>query len=81
MVKLVGLFGSMREGESEEVGQKLFGETLDIHTFKFPIFPRFTMCAEEAGGNLTDCKELGLDNQAFEHVEECNTWDRDRCPR
>ncbi len=31
VVKLVGLFGSMREGESEEVGQKLFGKTLDIH--------------------------------------------------
>ncbi len=42
---------------------------------------RITLCAEESGGNLTDCADLGLHNQAFEHVEECNTWDRDRCPR
>ena len=42
---------------------------------------RFTMCAEEAGGNLTSCKEMGLIAQAFEHVEECNTWDKKTCPK
>ena len=39
------------------------------------------MCAEEAGGNLTSCKEMGLIAQAFEHVEECNTWDKKTCPK
>ena len=42
---------------------------------------RYTMCAEEAGGNLTSCKEMGLIAQAFEHVEECNTWDKKNCPK
>ncbi|TRY76932.1 hypothetical protein TCAL_10625 [Tigriopus californicus] len=43
---------------------------------------RYTLCAAEAEGNLTDCKALGLKNQAFEHIEECNTWVNDRavCP-
>ena len=40
---------------------------------------RYTMCAEEAGGNLTDCGNLGLVEQAFDHVVECNTWDRKTC--
>ena len=44
---------------------------------------RYTLCAQEAGGNVTNCKDLGLTSQAFEHIEECNTWRNDRnfCPR
>ena len=43
------------------------------------------MCALSA--TLTDenqlktCRELGLKQQDFEHLENCNTWDKDRCPR
>jgi len=40
---------------------------------------RYTLCAEIQGSNLTDCKELGLVDQAFEHIEECNTWDKETC--
>lgn len=40
---------------------------------------RYTMCAEFQGGNLTDCKLLGLNDQAFEHIKECNTWDKSNC--
>ena len=39
------------------------------------------MCAEEANGNLTDCKELNLVDQSFEHIEECNTWNKSTCER
>ena len=42
---------------------------------------RFTMCAESKGGNLTNCKDLGLTAQAFEHIEECNTWDKKTCKK
>ena len=42
---------------------------------------RYTMCAESKGGNLTNCKDLGLTAQAFEHIEECNTWDKKTCKK
>ena len=42
---------------------------------------RMTMCALSSGGNLKTCRELGLDNQDFEHIEDCNTWDKANCPR
>ena len=40
---------------------------------------RFTLCAENTGAPLISCKELGLDSQDFEHIEECNTWDKSKC--
>ncbi len=40
---------------------------------------RYTLCAETAGGNLTDCNDLGLTDQAFEHIKECNTWNKNNC--
>jgi len=40
---------------------------------------RYTLCAEEEGGDLQDCKDLGLESQSFEHIEECNTWDKMNC--
>ena len=42
---------------------------------------RFTKCAEDSGGSLKSCKEMGLTSQAFEHIEECNTWNKTACPR
>ena len=42
---------------------------------------RFTLCAEEEGGSVRNCKEMGLFEQAFEHIEECNTWNKTTCPR
>ena len=41
---------------------------------------RFTLCAENTGSGLTSCKEMGLDSQDFEHIEDCNTWDQVKCP-
>ena len=44
---------------------------------------RYTLCATEEDGPQSDCKDLGLDSQAFEHIEPCNTWNKDPnvCPR
>ena len=42
---------------------------------------RITLCAEERGGDVKPCKELGLNEQAFEHIQECNTWDLTGCKR
>ena len=42
---------------------------------------RFTMCASNKGAPLVSCKTLGLQSQDFEHIQECNTWDKAKCPR
>ena len=42
---------------------------------------RITKCAEVANGPVKPCKELGLTEQAFEHIQECNTWNLETCPR
>ena len=42
---------------------------------------RYTLCADESGGSLRNCKDMGLFEQAFEHIKECNTWNKTTCPR
>ena len=42
---------------------------------------RYTLCAGESGGSLRNCKDMGLFEQAFEHIKECNTWNKTTCPR
>ncbi len=37
------------------------------------------MCAEEQGGNFTDCKNLGLTEQAFDQTVECNVRSKENC--
>jgi len=41
---------------------------------------RYTLCAGESGGSLRNCKDMGLFEQAFEHIKECNTWNKTTCP-
>ena len=42
---------------------------------------RYTLCAGESGGSLRNCKDMALFEQAFEHIKECNTWNKTTCPR
>ena len=42
---------------------------------------RYTKCADSEGGELKSCKEMGLFSQDFEHIEDCNTWNKTTCPR
>lgn len=42
---------------------------------------RQTMCAATKAGQLRTCKDLGLADQDFEHLQECNTWNLTNCPR
>jgi len=37
---------------------------------------RKTLCAEERGGPLFECKGEDF----FTHIEKCNTWDKNNCP-
>ena len=41
---------------------------------------RKTMCSLRSGGESKLCKELGLTEQDFEHIQDCNTWNRKTCP-
>ena len=40
---------------------------------------RHTMCALTKNGQLKTCKEYGLKEQAYEHIDNCNTWNRATC--
>ena len=40
---------------------------------------RQTMCALKKDGELKTCKELDLKSQDFEHIDNCNTWDKKTC--
>ena len=46
---------------------------------------RRTLCALSPTlsdeNQLKTCKELGLKKQDFEHLENCNTWNKKTCPR
>ena len=37
------------------------------------------MCALTKNGQLKTCKEYGLKEQAYEHIDNCNTWNRATC--
>ena len=57
-----------------------------IYHFKIKILgrgsqERYTLCASEIGGLKRNCKDMGLFEQAFEHIKECNTWNKTTCPR
>ena len=42
---------------------------------------RKTMCSLSSGGKSKLCKEFGLVEQDFEHIQDCNTWNRETCPK
>ena len=42
---------------------------------------RKTMCSLSRGGESKLCKDLNLKDQDFEHIQDCNTWNRETCPR
>ena len=46
---------------------------------------RVTMCALSPtlsdANQLKRCRDLGLRKQDFEHIEDCNTWNKNKCPR
>ena len=39
------------------------------------------MCSLSSGGKSKLCKEFGLVEQDFEHIQDCNTWNRETCPK
>ena len=42
---------------------------------------RKTMCSLSRGGESKLCKDLNLKDQDFEHIQDCNTWNRESCPK